>query len=107
MTILLTRKVKGVNSLNTIHLCAILTIFYTFTAPSELARMYPTPPSLENNPALSPMTSIEAPQEIHSVLVEGISVSNIKSEVTVGSTFADELLMVSLLSAIVFPTFII
>lgn len=107
MTILLTRKVKGINSLNTILLlCAILIIFYIFTAPSELARMYPTPPSLENNPALSPMTSIEAPPEMHPVLVEGISVSNIKSEVTVGSTFADELLMVSLFRATVFPSII-
>lgn len=64
-----------------------------FTAPSELARMYPTPPSLENNPALSPMTSSEAPQDLH-VVIEGIQISSIKKEIDVGSTFADELLKV-------------
>jgi len=58
--------------------------------------MYPTPPSLENNPALSPMTSIEAPQEVHPIVMEGICISSIKKEMDVGSVFAEELLKVGL-----------
>ena len=54
-----------------------------FSAPSELARMYPTPPSLENNPVLSPMTSAEAPMD--TTVIEGIAFTNIKTEVIVGS----------------------
>lgn len=60
-------------------------------APSELARMYPTPPSLENNPALSPMTSIDAPVEGHTVVMDSISYSSIKSEVLPANSLVEEL----------------
>ncbi|KAL4223449.1 Mediator of RNA polymerase II transcription subunit 13-like [Mactra antiquata] len=60
-------------------------------APSELSRMYPTPPSLENNPALSPMTSTEAPMETHTTVIEGINLTSIITEVPVGNSLVDEL----------------
>ena len=49
--------------------------------------MYPTPPSHENNPVLSPMTSVEAPPETTVTEATGIS---IKTESLVG-TLTEEL----------------
>ncbi|WAR03620.1 MED13-like protein, partial [Mya arenaria] len=60
-------------------------------APAELSRMYPTPPSHETNPDCSPLTHHEAHIEAHPSVIEGIPMAVVKTEVTVGTSLADDL----------------
>jgi hypothetical protein len=53
--------------------------------------MYPTPPSLENNQGLSPMTSAESQVESHTMTMEGISISSIKTEVVAANSLVEQL----------------
>ncbi|KAK3606523.1 hypothetical protein CHS0354_041477 [Potamilus streckersoni] len=67
----------------------MIKVVNAITAAAELARMYPTPPSLENNHnfALSPATSAEAPVESVTHITEGIC---IKTEIHISHHFLEE-----------------
>jgi len=70
-----------------------LIVTLSITAPSELSRMYPTPPSHETNPDCSPLTLHEAHMDTsHPTVVDSVAMMiSVKHEVTVGNTLTDDL----------------